>query len=504
MNIRTRIAPSPTGTPHIGTAFIALFNYAFAKRHGGQFILRIEDTDQARSTRESEREIMHALSWLGLRWDEGPDQGGPFGPYRQSERTDIYQHHAKLLIKSGHAYPCFCSMERLAELRRTQAGKEDNQGYDGLCAELNADEAQKRALAGEQHVIRLRVPKEGECVMQDELRGEIHMPWTKVDHQILMKADGFPTYHLANVVDDHLMQITHVIRGEEWINSLPKHLLLYQAFGWQAPQFFHLPLLRNPDKSKLSKRKNPVSILYYQRAGILSAALINYLGLLAYSFEDGRETFTLDELAATFDIKRVSLGGPVFDIQKLQAFNGRCLRAMPPEKLLGKLREWGLNDETWLEILPLAQPRLNQLADLLPMAAFLFADRPAYEPDLLLQAGLKGERAVELIKTAQWEIEKNAAWNTETIRHIFEHIADRENLKLKQILPPFFVAIAGTPVALPVFDSMRIIGRDMTLRRLQYALEGLEKLGFALKKDKLKAFEKAYQSRYASNPVPAN
>jgi len=404
-----------------------------------------------------------------------------------------------MLVANNAAYPCFCTSERLADLRRTQAAQGGQPGYDGRCATLSAGEASKRIQAGEPHVIRLRVAPEGECVMQDGLRGEVRIPWNKVDHQVLLKADGFPTYHLANVVDDHLMEITHVIRGEEWISSLPKHLLLYKAFGWTPPEFFHLPLLRNPDKSKLSKRKNPVSILYYQRAGILPEALINYLGLLAYSFEDGREHFTLDDMAATFDIKRISLGGPIFDIQKLQAFNGRHLRAMPPDELLGRFKDWGLNERTWRQILPLAQPRLNQLSDLVPLAAYLFADRPAYEPPALLAGGIEGERLVQLLRIAQWEIEKTAGWTLEAVKQIFGQIAEKENVKLKQLLPPFFIAIAGVSVSLPVFDSMLILGRDMTLRRIQYALEALDTQGFALKKDKLKEFEKTYRARYGGS-----
>jgi len=399
-------------------------------------------------------------------------------------------------VANGAAYPCFCTSERLAALRREQAAQGGQPGYDGRCATLSAEEAKRRIQAGEAHVIRLRVPPEGECVMQDGLRGEVRIPWNKVDHQVLIKADGFPTYHLANVVDDHLMAITHVIRGEEWINSLPKHLLLYRAFGWTPPEFFHLPLLRNPDKSKLSKRKNPVSILYYRRAGILPEALINYLGLLAYSFEDGREHFTLEELADAFDIKRISLGGPIFDIQKLQAFNGRHLRAMPAEKLLSRFKNWGLNEQTWATIIPLAQPRLNQLSDLVPLAAYLFADRPAYEPPALLAGGIEGKRLVQLLRIAQWEIEKTIAWTLEAIKQIFGQIAAKENVKLKQLLPPFFVAISGATVSLPVFDSMLILGRDMTLRRIQYALEVLDTQGFALTKGQLKEFEKDYRARY--------
>ncbi|MBI2440079.1 MAG: glutamate--tRNA ligase [Lentisphaerae bacterium] len=497
MKIRTRIAPSPTGAPHIGTAYVALFNYAFAKHQGGEFILRIEDTDRERSSREAEQAILAALKWLGLSWDEGPDVGGSFSPYRQSERTALYQDAARRLVAKGAAYPCFCAPERLAELRRAQTTVKDGfLGYDGRCAALSSQEAQRRIQAGEAHVLRLRVPAEGDCVLRDGLRGEVRIPWNKVDHQVLLKADGFPTYHLANVVDDHLMEITHVIRGEEWLSSLPKHVLLYQAFGWQPPEFYHLPLLRNPDKTKLSKRRNPVSILYYQRAGILPETLINYLGLMAYSFADGREQFTLAELAESFDIKRVSLGGPIFDLQKLQSFNGRRLRELPLDELLGRLQTWGLNEETWRKVLPLAQPRLNQLADLVPLAAFLFADRQLYEPAALLNTGLSGQRVARLLRLAQWEIERSAEWTLDAIKQIFERMAQLEGLKLKQLLAPFYIAISGAVVSLPIFDSMLILGRDMTLARLQYAREALAEAGCALTKDELAELEKTYRAQY--------
>ncbi|MGI6086896.1 MAG: glutamate--tRNA ligase [Kiritimatiellia bacterium] len=497
-NVRTRVAPSPTGAPHIGTAFIALFNYAFAKRHGGKFILRIEDTDQTRSTAESEQAILESLHWLGIPWDEGPDCGGPHAPYRQSERTQIYREHAQLLLNSGAAYPCFCTAERLTELRQTQGA--DAAGYDGLCAQLSPADAARRIAAGESHVLRLRVPTDGECVMQDRLRGEIRIPWEKVDHQVLLKSDGFPTYHLANVVDDHLMAITHVIRGEEWLSSLPKHILLYQHFGWKPPEFIHLPLLRNPDKSKLSKRRNPTSILYYRQAGFLPEALTNYLGLMAYSFADGREIFTPAEMAASFDIDRISLGGPVFDFQKLQNFNGRYLRALSPSELWQRLQGWLLNDAYWQSIVPLAQPRLNQLADFVPQAAFLFADRQDYPPELLIQSsgGLDAASVARLLKITQWELEKPSTWNMETIHSVFNRIAETEKMKLKQIMPVFHTALSGAPVSLPAFDAMSLIGRDLTLRRLHYAMEALETLGGALKGKQLKELEKYYRATYGA------
>ncbi|MCV6614296.1 MAG: glutamate--tRNA ligase, partial [Cellvibrionaceae bacterium] len=327
MTVRTRIAPSPTGDPHVGTAYIALFNLCFAKQHGGEFILRIEDTDRERSSSESEQAIFDSLRWLGLDWAEGPDVGGDYGPYRQSERGDIYAQYAQQLVDAGHAFHCYRTPEELDQLRsaRREAG-----GFAALKPselKLPAEEVEKRKAAGMPYVVRMVVPEgEGPCPVEDMLRGTIELDWGQVDAQVLLKSDGMPTYHLANVVDDHLMKITHVLRGEEWINSAPKHKLLYDYFGWEMPQLCHLPLLRNPDKSKLSKRKNPTSILYYERMGYLPEALLNYLGRMGWSMPDESEKFSLAQMMNNFDIQRVSLGGPIFDVEKLSWLNGLWIR----------------------------------------------------------------------------------------------------------------------------------------------------------------------------------
>ena len=499
---RTRIAPSPTGRPHIGTAYIALFNYAFAKSRGGKFILRIEDTDRARSTRESEDAIYEALRWAGIPWDEGPDVGGPHGPYRQSERLDIYKRHCGELVAKGHAYPCFCTAERLAELRKQQsAAKVPNPGYDGLCAGIPKDEAARRVAAGEPHVIRMKVPREGECVFRDRIRGEGKIPWVQVDQQVLLKTDGFPTYHLAVVVDDPLMRISHVIRGEEWISSTPKHVLLYQYFGWQAPEFVHLPLLRNPDKSKLSKRKNPTSVLYYRDSGFLPEAMVNYLGLMAYSLPDGREIFTLKDMIESFDIGRISMGGPIFDLQKLTNFNGQYMRKMTPDELLKRAEAWKVREDVWRKVIPLAQPRLNRLSDLVPMASFLFADKVEYAAAALTSEGVDGAKAARLLKIAQWECEKMPAWNLDSIKAVFARMAEKEDLKMKNMMTPFFVSLSGSAVSLPAFESMEILGRDMVVRRIQYALECLGAAGFELKGKKLDEVEKYYEGAYGKAPA---
>ena len=294
--VRTRIAPSPTGDPHVGTAYIALYNLAFAKSQGGDFILRIEDTDQNRYTEGSEQMIFDAMHWLDLNYSEGPDVGGEYGPYRQSERFHLYGEYAKKLVEQGGAYYCFCSQDRLGKLRERQKAMGKAPGYDGHCRSLSKEEIEAKLAAGEPYVIRLKMPYEGETVIHDRLRGDIVFENNKIDDQVLLKADGFPTYHLANVVDDHLMGITHVIRAEEWIASTPKHIQLYKAFGWDEPEFIHMPLLRNADRTKISKRKNPVSLNWYKEQGYLKEGLINFLGLMGYSFGENKEIFSLQEI----------------------------------------------------------------------------------------------------------------------------------------------------------------------------------------------------------------
>ncbi|MBN1866601.1 glutamate--tRNA ligase [Candidatus Sumerlaeota bacterium] len=495
--VRTRVAPSPTGDPHIGTACQALFDYVFAKSRGGQFVLRIEDTDRARSTPESEAKIFEALRWLGIPWDEGPDVGGPYGPYRQSERTEIYREHCRTLLDKGHAYRCFCAPERLETVRNKKRGPDERPGYDGHCRNLGEEEIRRRLDAGVPFVVRMRVPDEGECVFKDMLRNEVRIPWHNVDEQVLMKSDNFPTYHLANVVDDRLMRITHVIRGEEWISSTPKHLLLYEYFGWAPPEFCHLPLLRNPDKSKLSKRKNPTSILYYREAGFLPEAIVNYLGQMAYTLADGREMFSLADMVETFDPRRIGLGGPVFDIAKLTWLNGRYLReTMDAETLLARLREWKLSDDVWARILPLAQPRIEKLSDLVPLTAFFFADRPQYAAEALISKKLDGDATARLLRIALWEMEKVRDWNKETVQACVARIAEKEDLKLRDAVGPFFVALTGSPSSTPLFDTMAILGSDMTRRRLQYALDALAEAGHALSSKKTKEIEKDYRERY--------
>ncbi|MCH8530147.1 MAG: glutamate--tRNA ligase [Saccharospirillum sp.] len=486
--IRTRIAPSPTGDPHVGTAYIALFNRAFAKSHGGQFILRIEDTDQGRSTPESEAAILKSLSWLGLEWDEGPDCGGPHGPYRQSERKAIYQKYAQQLVDEGHAFHCFCTAERLEQMRQERQA-EGLSGYDGHCAHLPAEEVAKRLAAGEPSVVRMKVPESGVCELQDELRGQIDIEWQQIDMQVLLKSDGMPTYHLACVVDDHLMEITHVLRGEEWISSTPKQVLLYQYFGWQPPVFCHLPLLRNADKSKLSKRKNPTSIDYYHALGILPEALLNFLGMMGWTMPNGEEKFSQQQMIEHFDVKRVSLGGPVFDPEKLDWLNGRYIREdLSAEELLQRLIDWRFNKEFVGQFLPMVQQRIERLSDAAPLAQFFFQGLPSMTPASFESVKLDEDALKKVLQLILWKLEAQRHWSKDSIMEDLKQVAEHQALKMRDVMPAMFISITGSPASVSVLDAMAILGPDMTRGRIRHAIDVLGGLG----KKKLKSLEKEF------------
>lgn len=484
MTVRVRIAPSPTGDPHVGTAYIALFNYAFARKNGGQFILRIEDTDRTRSTPESEAAILRALKWVGLTWDEGPDIGGPVGPYRQSERAELYRAHAQLLIDKGEAYRCFCTSERLSELRKAQLAAKGQLGYDGHCRDLSREESERRAAQGDPFVVRLRMPREGECVLRDRHRGEIRFQNAGVDDQVLLKTDGFPTYHLANVVDDHLMDITHVIRAEEWISSSPKHLRLYEAFGWQAPEFIHMPLLRNRDKTKISKRKNPVSLDYYRDAGILPEALRNFLALMGWSIGPDREKFSLDEMVEAFDIDRVSIGEPVFDLVKLMDLNGQYIRELSDEALVDRLLGWRFSRAALVQLAPLLRERMKTLCDFVVRGDFFFTgdiDCREIAGDMVS----KGRTAKQTADILQEYVEKlDEPWNG--MRRVpFEDgdldafsraFAEARGWKVKELFSAVRTAVTGKAATPPLFPTMRVLGREMTRKRLRDAVAALKAL----------------------------
>ncbi|MBE0462422.1 MAG: glutamate--tRNA ligase [Halomonadaceae bacterium] len=490
MTVRTRIAPSPTGDPHVGTAYIALFNLCFARQHGGQFILRIEDTDRVRSTPESEQMILDSLRWLGLEWDEGPDVGGPHGPYRQSERGDIYAKYAQQLLDAGHAFKCFRTAEELDELRESRKAEGLQLALKPSDLALDEAEVARREQEDWPYVVRMKVPGEGVCVVNDMLRGTIEVEWAQVDAQILLKSDGMPTYHLANVVDDHLMDITHVLRGEEWINSAPKHQLLYEYFGWDMPELCHMPLLRNPDKSKLSKRKNPTSINYYRRMGFLPQAVTNYLGRMGWSMPDEREKFSLSDMMAEFDIQRVSLGGPVFDLEKLTWLNGVYIREdLDDDALLNALREWAFNDAYVKQILPQVRPRVETLSQVMPLAGHFFSGLPALSEDDFDSVKLDKEELVKLLQFLVWRLEVVPAWHKEALLEEVKSLAEHFELKMKAFLAPVFIAITGSASSTSVMDAMAILGSDVTRARLRSAIDVLG----GVSKKQVKRFEKEYR-----------
>ncbi|WP_286694132.1 glutamate--tRNA ligase [Spongiibacter sp. UBA1325] len=491
MTVRTRIAPSPTGDPHVGTAYIALFNYCFAKSLGGQFLLRIEDTDQQRSTPESEQAILDSLRWLGLDWDEGPDVGGQAGPYRQSERSEIYREHCEQLIAKGLAFRCYRSPEELDALREARRAEGQHTALKPSDLRLSDDEQQRREAEGMPYVIRMVVPEEaGRCEIEDMLRGTVELDWGQVDAQILLKSDGLPTYHLANVVDDHLMGITHVLRGEEWLNSAPKHKLLYEYFGWEMPQLCHLPLLRNPDKSKLSKRKNPTSILYYQRMGFLPEALLNYLGRMGWSMPDEREKFSLQTMIEHFDIQRVSLGGPIFDVEKLRWLNGLWLREdLSDDALIERLQSWALNRETLTKMLPHLKQRIEVFTDIAPLAGFFLSGMLPLSKESFAQCTLEEEQLVEVLQCCLWRLEAESDWQRDTLFADIKALVDGLELRMKDVMPPLFIAIAGTTASISVVDSMEILGPEISRARIRHAIDILGGVG----KKKLKKLEKRYQ-----------
>jgi glutamyl-tRNA synthetase len=474
-DVRVRIAPSPTGDPHVGTAYIALFNYVFAKKSGGKFILRIEDTDRVRSTKDSEDAILRALKWVGLSWDEGPDIGGPYGPYRQSERAQIYAEHAQLLMSSKNAYRCFCSESRLQALRAQQMAEKKQLGYDGHCRNLPPAESEARRAAGEPFVVRLAMPKEGATVITDGLRGPVEFQNATVDDQVLLKSDGFPTYHLANVVDDHLMRITHVVRAEEWITSTPKHLQLYKAFGWEPPRFYHMPLLRNADKSKISKRKNPVSLDYYRDAGYLAEALLNFLGLMGFSFGGDREKFTLPEMIEAFDWSKVSTGGPVFDLAKLSWLNGLYIRELTPAKLIERLVQWRLSPAFLEQLAPLVLQRVERLDQFIPATDFFFAgdlDYGATLADMIPKGRDKKDTSKALSELAD-ELDGVRPFTVAAVEPAVRAYADKIGWPTKELFMAVRLAATGRAASPPLFDTLIVIGKELVRRRLRKAAEAL-------------------------------
>ncbi len=494
---RVRIAPSPTGDPHVGTAYIGLLNYVFAKQRAGKFVLRIEDTDRTRFVPTSEAMIFDSLRWVGLTWDEGPDVGGPFGPYRQSERTAIYREHAEILLQNGWAYRAFETPEELEAERQAQTAAKLPPKYAGRSRNLSPEEIQTELDAGKPFTIRLRVPQSsragesgsetqptsttfGFTEFKDELRGDIRFDHNNVDDQVLLKSDGFPTYHLANVVDDHLMQITDVIRAEEWISSTPKHVLLYQAFGWQRPRFWHMPLLRNTDKSKISKRKNPVSLIYYRDAGFLPQALLNFLGLMGGGMAQPTEAeivskglntkeadlFSLDDMLRDFRFEKISLGGPVFDLTKLRWLNGEYLRRLSPEDFFAALQTNILSDRYLRAIAGLIQNRVETLAEFGNMTGFLLADNVMPPPELFVPKKRTLEDTLAFTADLLATLEATP-WEPAAIESAMKSLGEAKSWAVKENFMLLRAILTGSTQSPPLMESLLIFGRARTIDRVR-------------------------------------
>ncbi len=475
--IRLRIAPSPTGDPHVGTAYMALFNKAFAHRRGGVVALRIEDTDQTRYNEGSEREILKSLEWLGLTPDEGPGLGGDYGPYVQTQRRALYTESAQRLVESGHGYRCFCTKERLAELHREQAARKEPPMYDRHCLYLSQAEIEQNLAEGKPYVVRLRVPDEGTTTFTDMIRGDITFENRVLNDPILLKSDGLPVYHLAVVVDDHYMEISHVVRAEEWISSTPLHVLLYQFFGWEVPKFAHMPLLRNADHSKISKRKNNTSLKWYREQGFLPEAMINFLALMGWSMPDGSEIFGYEDVEREFTFERVTTTGPVFDLVKLTSINGKYIRMLSDDELYDRLQPYLPDDmerERVRKIIPVLKDRLTRLGEFVELTGFFFGPPPDYDATLLVPKKGTPENALDALTRVRVLLsELPEPWTHDEWESGMRALATELGMKPGDLFMILRVAVTGSTVSPPLYESMEILGKDDVLARVNIALSKL-------------------------------
>lgn len=486
--VRVRYAPSPTGFLHVGGARTALYDYLLARQTGGQFILRIEDTDQKRYNPEAIANLLDGLRYLGLDWDEGPEAGGDYGPYYQTERLDIYQQHIQILLDQGHAYRCFCTPERLAQVNEERQKAKLLPGYDRFCRNLDPAESARRAEAGESFVVRIKVPLSGSVTLHDAIRGDITIENELIQDMVLIKSDGIPTYHFAVVVDDRLMKITHVLRGEEWISSFPIHLHLYNFFGWEPPVFAHLPLILNPvGKGKMSKREErapdgkvyPVFVHTFKERGYLPEAMVNYLALVGWSYDDKTELMSREELIERFSLERVNAAPAAWNYDKLDHFNGHYIRQLAVEDLTDRLLPFlsaaGLqvDRETMLKITPLIRERLIVLSDAPPWVDFFFtAELPAYDLNLLVPKKMTLADVPRLLNITH-DILTQSEFSHDTLEANLRNGAAEVSMKLGDFLQPLRVAVCGKTVAPPLFQSLEILGRETVLKRIDRALERL-------------------------------
>ncbi len=489
MEIRDRYAPSPTGNQHIGGGRTALFNYLFAKSKGGKFILRLEDTDRTRFDEAFVQNLYDTFNWLNIHWDEGPDIGGPSSPYVQSERFELYKKAAEELIAKGKAYRCFCSSERLDNIRaEREASGSSETGYDRHCRSVSAEESGRRAAAGESFVIRLNIPLEESTKFHDHILGDIE--WKNADvnpDPVLLKSDGFPTYHLANVVDDHLMNISHVLRAQEWIPSTPLHVIMYRAFGWTPPEYCHLPMVMGQDGKKLSKRHGATSIDEFRKAGYLPEALINYVALLGASYEEGKEIYTLEELAERFSLDKLNKAPAIFDYKKLEWYNGQYIRMMTDEALAEAALPYAVKaalfgssgaaavpsaeqKKTFIAAMPLIRERISFLHEAPEKLAYLFSEPPVPAAEEFIPKKADLARTAELLSLGRGLIEPMAVLNDADAEAYIKSWCEEHDIKLGDIMMPLRVAITRARVSPPLFGSIRILGAKQSLERIDAAL----------------------------------
>ncbi len=480
--VRTRYAPSPTGDPHVGNIRSALFSWAYARANDGTFLLRIEDTDRNRLVETSLGAIMESLRWLGIDWDEGPEVGGPHEPYFQSQRLPLYQKAAATLIDRGRAYRCFCTAERLDQMRAAQAAAKQPPGYDGACRRLPREESDTRAKA-EPFTIRFAMNKDGQTVLNDLIRGDVVFENKLQDDFVMMKSDGYPTYHLGVVVDDTEMEISHAIRGDEWISSAPKHIQLYEALGWEPPVWAHLPLILGPDKKKLSKRSGDTALLDYRTNGYLREAMINFLAFLGWSLDDHTTILTVDELTQHFDLARVVANPAVFDIERLNYLNGHYIRQMPEPEWLATIAEWcdrqlspsvkrPVDPDLVAAVSPLLRERTPTLADIAPSVEFLFTfDAPEFPLELLAERAGDAATAVRILDVALTSLDAvaEADWDVPHVEAAIRGMEAPLDSKLRKFVSVLYVAEMGRPQGIPLFDSMVLLGRERALQRLRTA-----------------------------------
>jgi glutamyl-tRNA synthetase len=487
---RTRIAPSPTGHMHLGTARTALYDYLLAKQTGGQFLLRIEDTDVSRTVPGAEQEIMDGLRWLGLNYDEGPDIGGPYGPYRQTDRRDIYTAHAKILVDQGHAYPCFCTRERLDKVRQEQEKRKENPRYDGTCRILSPDEAAKRVSNGEKHIIRFKMPQEGTTVSKDHLRGEIVTDNRQLNDQVIIKSDGLPTYHLAAMVDDHEMQITHVLRGSEWLGAFPLHVNIVRAFGWVEPTWVHLSLFLKPSgKGKMSKREaaeamkddHSVFIKDMGALGFIPEGVNNWSALMGWGVAED-DVMTLDQMVKRFSIDTLTASAAAINFQRLDHFNATHIRLLSTEDLAARLKPYfarenlNVDDATLLKIIPLIRERLVTLDDCLQFGSFFFKEDVTPAKEDLIAKGLDAKQSAEIAQKSYEILSGQPDVSHTSAEPPMRAYIESSGLSASQVFGVLRVAVTGQKVSPPLFESMEIIGREKCLARIQKAIKVLEQM----------------------------